>query len=123
MVDDLIMSYEMIRTTCSHRLSVLEDIFTESRIVRGVGRGRERKESWKEDATPLALVPFSTFPSTGRIPWLLVPEDIKLALSLDKIDKMREYWLSSVEFPLKGKVVYLPLSVPWRRNLNLDYYK
>ena len=93
-VVNLIMSYEMIRTTCSHRLSVFEDIFTESRIVRGVRLGRERKERWKEDATPpLALVPqaLSTFLSTGRIPWLLVPEDIKLALSLDKIDKMREY--------------------------------
>ena len=89
------MSYKMIRTTCSHRLSVFEDIFTESRIVRGVRLGRERKERWKEDATSyatsLALVPLSTFLSTGRIPWLLVPEDIKLALSLDKIDKMREY--------------------------------
>ena len=88
------MSYKIIWTTCSHPVSVLEYIFTESRIVRGVRLGRERKERWKEDATPpLALVPqaLSTFLSTGRIPWLLVPEDIKLALSLDKIDKMREY--------------------------------
>ena len=79
-VVDLILSYEMIRTTCSHRLSVFEDIFTESRIVRGVRLGRERKERWKEDATPLALqvVPLSTFPSTDGIFWLLVPEDIKL---------------------------------------------